>query len=104
MIRAEFGIIEQIDFHKDYSDYTPQKYDCISIDDNVYITDWWNELVLLKTYFHCMSNPAFALARWGVTIIPPQSLPTKLIYIIFRKTFSVKSKYELPVIHSTSCL
>lgn len=32
------------------------------------------ELSLLKTYFHCHGRPAFALARWGITLIPPESL------------------------------
>jgi len=76
MIKTEFGIIEQIDFEKDYSEsYEPESYDCIAIDDDLYITDWWDKLILLKTYFHCMSRPDFSLARWGITIIPPESLP-----------------------------
>ena len=77
MIKTEFGIILHIDFEKDYSkSYEPENYDCIAIDDDIYITDWWDKLILLKTYFNCLSNPEFALSRWGVTIIPPQSLPT----------------------------
>lgn len=29
----------------------------------------------LKTYFHSLKRPAYALARWGITLIPPESLP-----------------------------
>lgn len=75
MIKAEFGIIEHIDFNKDYSKYEPEKYHCIAIDDDKYINDWWPRLLLLKTYFHNHKHPAFALARWGVTLIPTESLP-----------------------------
>jgi len=75
MIKTEFGIINEINSSKDYSKYEPEKYDCIYIDDDIYINDWWKRLTTMKTYFHCMDRPAFALARWGVTLIPPESLP-----------------------------
>jgi hypothetical protein len=55
-------------FHFDYSDYEPQKYNCVAIDDDI-LNDWWNELALIKTYFHSYSRSNFALARWGVTLI-----------------------------------
>lgn len=45
------------------------------IDDEVYIEDWWDKLALLKTYFHNLNRPDFGLARWGITLIPPESLP-----------------------------
>ncbi|QDR79617.1 hypothetical protein [Sporomusa termitida] len=82
MIKAEFGIIDKVDFHKDYSEYEPQRYHCIYIDDDVYINDWWERLSTMKTYFHCMDRPEFALARWGVTLIPPESLPIFLDIVI----------------------
>ena len=50
MIKAEFGIVEDIEEAKQYS-YAPEKYQCVCIDDDVYIDDWW------------------------VTLIPPESLP-----------------------------
>ncbi len=78
MIRTEFGIIEQIDPAKDYSKYEPEKYGCVAIDDDIYINDWWEQLTQINTYFHCLSRPANALARWGVTLIPPESLPALL--------------------------
>jgi hypothetical protein len=70
---AEFGIIDELEKEKDYSQYEPEKYHCVAIDDD-FINDWWNDLALIKTYFHSYNRPEFALARWGVTLIPPESL------------------------------
>ena len=74
MIKTEFGIIEDIIKTQNFS-YTPEKYQCVCIDDDIYIDDWWDKLVLLKTYFHSLERPEFGLARWGITLIPPESLP-----------------------------
>lgn len=74
MIKTEFGIIDDFDKSKDYSSYEPEQYHCVYIDDDRYINDWWERLVLMKTYFHRFSRPEFGLARWGVTLIPPESL------------------------------
>lgn len=74
MIKAEFGIIEDIRETQEYP-YDPKKYQCVCIDDDAYIDEWWNKLVLLKTYFHSLDRPEFGLARWGITLIPPESLP-----------------------------
>lgn len=74
MIKTEFGIIEDINETQSYS-YDPDKYHCVFIDDETYIDDWWNKLLLLKTYFHSLNRPEFGLARYGITLIPPESLP-----------------------------
>ena len=74
MIKTEFGIIEDITETQSYS-YDPEKYHCVFIDDEIYIDDWWNKLLLLKTYFHSLNRPEFGLARYGITLIPPESLP-----------------------------
>ena len=74
MIKTQFGIIDEIDYTKDYSDYEPEKYNCVYIDDD-YIEDWWPQLCLVKSFYHSMDRPDIALARYGVTIIPPESLP-----------------------------
>ena len=73
MAGAEFGIIDCIEPDKDYSKYEPEKYNCISIND-CYFDDWWPKLSVMKTYFHSLSCPASGLARYGVTLIPPESL------------------------------
>ena len=41
MIKTQFGIIDEIDCNKDYSEYEPDKYNCVYIDDDIYINDWW---------------------------------------------------------------
>ena len=74
MIKTQFGIIDEIDYNKDYSEYEPDKYNCVYIDDD-YIEDWWPQLCLMKSFYHSMDRPDIALARYGVTIIPPESLP-----------------------------
>ena len=74
MIPTEFGIIEDINETDNY-DYNPKKYGCVAIDDDLYINDWWHRLLLMKTYFNNLNHREFGLARWGITIIPPESLP-----------------------------
>ena len=74
MIKAQFGIIEDIGETQKYF-YASEKYQCVCIDDDIYIDDWWDKLVLLKTYFHSLDRPEFGLARYGITLIPPESLP-----------------------------
>ncbi len=44
MIKIEFGIIEDIRETQEYF-YDPKKCQCVCIDDDVYIDDWWNKLV-----------------------------------------------------------
>ena len=75
MIKTKFGIVDNINAQKDYSKYEPERYSCICIDDNTYITDWWDRLSVMKAYAHHLDNPVLGLARWGVTLIPPESLP-----------------------------
>lgn len=74
MIKAEFGIIDDIAGKHDYSDYEPEKYHCVFINDDIYINDWWDKLILIKTYFHNLNRPSYGLARYGVTLIPVESL------------------------------
>lgn len=90
---AQFGIIEEFEKDKDYSsDYEPQNYNCVDIDDDI-LNNWWKELTLIKTYFHCYSRPEFGLARWGVTLILPELL--EAFYNIVSKDKKAKSSEEL---------
>ncbi len=89
---AEFGIIDEFIKDKDYSDYEPEKYHCVAINDDI-ISDWWDKLTLIKTFFHCYNRPSFALARWGVTLIPPESL--EAFYEIVSSDRRSKSSKEL---------
>ena len=89
---AQFGIISEFEKDKDYSDYKPKKYNCVAINDDI-LDDWWNELTLIKTYFHCYSRPNFALARWELRLFPPESLDE--FYNIVSKHTKSKSSIEL---------
>lgn len=76
----EFGIIDDI-VEKSYEHYAPEKYQCISIDDEI-ITKLIKPLSLMKTYFHSLNRPNYGLAYHGITIIPPESLPLFLDIIL----------------------
>lgn len=89
---AQFGIINEFEKSRDYSTYEPEKYQCVGINDD-YLDDWWEQLSLLKTYFHCYERPAVALARWGITLIPPESL--ELLYNIVSSDSRSSSLKEL---------
>ena len=81
MIKAEFGIITDFDENKDYTGYFPEKYNCVAIDDDLYLNDWWQaltEIDTLNVYSKGVLQPQKALSRWGITIIPPRSLPAFL--------------------------
>ena len=76
MIKAEFGIVDAFNEKDDYTRYTPDKYHCIAIDDDIYMNDWWESLCLMNTfnvYEKGVLQPQTALSRWGITIIPPDS-------------------------------
>ena len=86
MIKTEFGIIEEFNENNDYTGYYPERYNCVYIDDDLYLNDWWDSLSLLDTfnvYEKGILQPQKALSRWGITIIPPQSLHG-LLEIILR--------------------
>lgn len=88
---AEFGIISNFDKDKDYSEVESggflemlKRYNCIRIPDEM-INDWWGDLTEIDTYYHHYNNPQKALARWGVTLIPPESLE-QFIAVVKTKT------------------
>ena len=78
---ADFGIIDIFDEHRDYSKFKEdesfedklKEHHCVSVPDDI-INTWWDKLLNMKSYFHEYSRPSTALARWGVTLIPPESL------------------------------
>ena len=43
--------------------------------DDDYLDDWWSRLELIPTFFHTLDRPELGLARYGITLIPPESLP-----------------------------
>jgi len=77
MAKHEFGIIEFFEENKWYSDYEPEKYNCISVNDDLIeelITKYNEELMTIKTYFQVTIQPGTGLDYCGVTLIPPESL------------------------------
>ena len=76
----EFGIIDDI-IEKSYDSYEPEKYQCISVDDEI-IINLMKPLSIMKTYFHSINRPEYGLAYHGITIIPPESLPIFLDIVL----------------------
>lgn len=70
----DFGIVEDAASLPEDIGYEPEKYGCVWIDDG-YLDDWWPRLALIPTFFHTLSRPERGLARYGITLIPPESLP-----------------------------
>ena len=73
----DFGIVEDVSALPEEIPCEPEKYGCIWIDDD-YLDDWWPRLALLPTFFHTLDRPERGLARYGITLIPPESLPVLL--------------------------
>ena len=90
MLKAEFGILNDFDEKKDYTGYHPEKYNCVAIDDDLYLNDWWKALSHIETlnvYSKGVLQPQKALSRWGITIIPPKSLPDFLDIVVKDKRY-----------------
>ena len=74
MAKHEFGIMK----HNPkpsvrYDAYEPQKYNCISVDDD-FIEQIAPRLNDVEFYWHSLDMPAKGLAYCGVTLIPPTSM------------------------------
>lgn len=77
MAKHDFGIIDFFEENKWYSGYLPEKYNCISVNDDLIeelISKYDKELMKVKTYFQITTQPGYGLDYCGVTIIPPNSL------------------------------
>ena len=74
MATHEFRIMPEAPVSvKRYDKYEPQKYSCISIEDE-YIEHIAVELQSVDFYWHTLSVKGKGLAYWGITLIPPSSL------------------------------
>ncbi len=73
MLAHEFGIIQSINKYEDYNNYCPQKYNCITVDDDI-ILPLFKNFDIMKTYHHNIGIPNLGLAYYGITLIPPNSL------------------------------
>ena len=74
MPKHEFGMMPFAPrYGKRYDKYEPQKYSCISIEDE-YIERIAAELQSVDFYWHTLSVKGKGLAYYGITLIPPSSL------------------------------
>ncbi|MDU1349961.1 MULTISPECIES: hypothetical protein [Clostridiaceae] len=77
LAKHEFGIIDSFEENKWYSEYEPEKHNCISVNDDLIeelIIKYNEELMAIKTYFQVTTQPGNGLDYYGVTLIPPKSL------------------------------
>ena len=74
MAKHEFGIMQNPpEEHKRYDEYEPEKYSCISVDDD-YIEKIDANLNNIDFYWHTLDIKGKGLAYCGVTLIPPTSM------------------------------
>jgi hypothetical protein len=96
--KHEFGIIDSFEENKWYSDYEPEKYNCISISDDLIeelIIKYNEELMAIKTYFQVTSQPGTGLDYCGVTLIPPESLKQFRDIIIKANNYFKAKEFKL---------
>lgn len=90
----EFGIIDEFDKNCNYVlnydlEKNREKYKIISIEDD-YVMNWVEKLSTVKTYYQKFDNLNYGLDRYGVTLIPPESLE-KLYECIINDTSFLKN-------------
>lgn len=74
MPKHDFGIIQRDPAYEDRFDaYEPQKYNCITVDDNL-IEPILTDLDSVDCYWHTLQRPGKGLAYSGITLIPPKSM------------------------------
>lgn len=81
MAKHEFGIMESAPISgQRYDEYDPQKYNCISIDDD-YIEGIQEQLLIFDSFCHTVDIPMKGLNYIGITLIPPTSIDAFLTVI-----------------------
>lgn len=74
LAKHELGIMQNTPkLGKRYEVYEPQKYNCISID-NDYLEDIVANFNHIDFYWHTLDMPAKGIAYTGITLIPPTSI------------------------------
>ena len=74
MAMHEFGIMKELpQAGCRYDEYIPEKYDCISIDDDI-VEEFANRLLDVDMHWHTIDIFGKGLAYCGITLIPPVSL------------------------------
>ncbi len=81
LARHEFGIMQNAPkLRKRYDEYEPQKYNCISIDDD-YVEKIVAKLNNIDFYWHTLDVPAKGIEYTGITLIPPTSMQAFIVVI-----------------------
>lgn len=74
MAKHEFGIMQATPQKgKRYDAYDPQKYNCITVDDD-YLEDIVTNFNDIDFYWHSLDVPGKGIAYCGITLIPPTSM------------------------------
>ena len=74
MASHKFGIMNlSPELNERYDYYEPEKYDCISINDD-YIEPLLEKLACIECYWHTLERPEIGLAYCGINLIPPSSM------------------------------
>ena len=74
MAYCHFGIMQTAPENgKRYDDFEPEKYNCISVNDN-HIEVIVEKLTDIDFYWHTLDVEAKGIAYCGVTLIPPSSM------------------------------
>jgi hypothetical protein len=82
---ARFGILEQVDANRDYA-LPPHEWQ-VAVPDDM-LNAWMGHLEQLPTYWNGLYRQKEGLARTGVTLIPPESLPA-LMEVVIAETEAV---------------
>lgn len=82
-IPTEFAILDFVDPDLDYP-MVPKDDSCVAVNDDLYLNNWYTVLAEKKmhSYYNTLRNPGISLNRWGVTLIPPESVPVLLDAVI----------------------
>ena len=74
MAKHEFGIMQEPPQPgKRYDAYEPQKYSCISVNDD-YIENILDNVRHIDCYWHTLAVKEKGIAYCGITLIPPYSM------------------------------
>ncbi|MDR0928725.1 MAG: hypothetical protein LBM74_03310 [Oscillospiraceae bacterium] len=86
-----FGILDCVDEERDYA-LPPHGWQ-VAVPDDM-LNAWMGQLAQLPTYWNGVYRPKQGLARTGVTLIPPESLPA-LIEVVVEKTEAAFRQMEV---------
>lgn len=72
LLTHEFGIMNEVPEKIFYSKYEPEKYNCISVDDEL-VLQIAERISEINMYWHTLDRLGKGLAYYGITLIPPSA-------------------------------